>query len=227
MSHHSTLSLSLLTSPAAIGLLNVRDKIRTPGVRYLSKQELIDFGDSWMDDVLCQMKTERHLLPQERSGLEQSVVSGLATIAIDTTNNKFAGCLILWDLGNDEFGRPWFEIGSFLVMPDYRFRSGTKKAMPIGDALYRRVLNNNRDKNILGTTTNRSAVRTGQRHGMQMILFQQLPSTIEVATCICSSAKTLSDCPSECKIKDVVCRVRVSFPTWIRLGKPTRVNWPK
>lgn len=217
----SSLMLSVTTSSAVVGLLNVRDRLLTPGIRYLSNGDLLAFDDSWYEQIETITRTEKHLLTKTREDLEPAARDGRVTIAIDSrANNRVVGCVVLWHLYEN-----WYELGTFLVIPEYRFKSGTRRAMPIGDALYRRLLANNRDKNILGTTTNRSAIRTGQRHGMQMVKFDQLPSEVERATCICPASKMLSDNNATCALKNRACRVRISFPTWTRLGRPTRLSW--
>ena len=111
----------------------------------------------------------------------------------------------------------WYELGTFLVIPTYRY--GNTK-LPIGDIMYHHLLATNPDKNILGTTTNPKAIHTGIRHGMVMIRFRDLPTAVHRATCICPIEKTGATDNFHCRIKDAACRVRVSTPTLERMGRP-------
>jgi hypothetical protein len=96
--------------------------------------------------------------------------------------------------------------------------------MPIADALYRRILADNQEKNILATTTNLKAIHLGIRHGMQMISYNSLSMQTHRATCVCPTEKTGTDNNMLCPLRNNQCRVRVPFPTWQRMGKPNRLR---
>lgn len=219
--------LLLKTTRIGGGVLCKIGETKTPGIKYLSGPALLKFDDRWYDEIERITRAEKHLLTKTREELEPAAKDSRVTIAIDTTeNNRVVGCIILWELGVDSQGIPWFELGTFVVVPDHRYKARGPKAMPIGDALYRRLLHAHRKKNILGTTTNIHAIHTGMRHGMQMIRFESLPNAIHVATCICPSTKTGVEDNAFCQIKNKLCRVRVTFPTWLRMGRPTRMRIP-
>jgi len=198
----------------------------TPAIAYLSGDSLLLFDESWYAQVEAITRAEVHLLTKTREDLEPAARNGRVIIAVDTSaGNRVVGCIVLWELDRDADGVMWYELGTFLVSPEYRFGSDSPKAMPIGDALYRRLLAEHQDKNTLGTTTNRAAIKTGRRHGMQMISFGRLPIAIHRATCICPIEKTGVADQMRCRIKDQLCRVRVSYETWLRMDQPVRLAW--
>ncbi|PJE77002.1 hypothetical protein COV05_01095 [Candidatus Uhrbacteria bacterium CG10_big_fil_rev_8_21_14_0_10_48_16] len=196
---------------------------KTPGIDYLHGEELDDFREEWYEAIEAMTRAEPHLLTKTREDLEPAVRERRIVVAIDRTHgDKVVGCIVLWPLCKEEDGLGWYELGTFLVIPSYRF--GQTK-LPIGDNMYRYLLATNREKNILGTTTNAHAIHTGMRHGMQMISFHTLPLVVHRATCICPFTKTGTNDNLRCHIKDGTigqggCRVRVSTPTWERMGKP-------
>gem|GEM_PF-2526090 len=207
---------SIGTTPA-----NILDKIRTPGINYISGYDLKRFGDSWVSQVVAATQGEQHLLTKTSLELKTVMNEHHIIIAVDTRRKHMVvGCIALWRLGVDENECDWFELGTLWVKPEYRFHG--ERHMPIADALYRRLLANNQDKNILATTTNLRAIHLGMRHGMQMISFRHLPKKTQYATCVCPFDKTKSLENAYCILKNKECRVRVPFPTWQRMGKPTR-----
>ncbi len=199
--------------------VNIFDRFRTPGIIYLSGATLLKYFDFWYDEVETAISSEPHLLPKTRADLEPAAEDHRVVIAVDSHTDSVVGCIVLWDLGKDRYDKEWFELGTFFVKREYRFHG--KRQLTIGDVLYRRILAENTDRNILTTSTNPDAIRTGMRHGMQMISFRSLPNTIHVATCVCPFSKTgAMDNARNCKLKDRPCRVRVTTSTWIRLKKP-------
>lgn len=218
---------ALGTTPA-----NLLDTIRTPGIEYLSGSDLLRNG-WWMAQVAKATENEQHLLTKTKEDLRKVAEQHHIIIAVDTRRrHTVVGCIALWQLTERKaeelaaFGllpkeELWYELGTLWVKPDYRFH-GTRH-MPIADALYRRCLANNQDKNILATTTNLAAIHLGMRHGMQMISFASLSKEVHCATCVCPEDKTGVKDNMRCKLKNNQCRVRVPFPTWQRMGKPNRL----
>jgi hypothetical protein len=223
----ASLKTAVRTSAAGELVLRTLTERRTPGIRYVSGDALLALSDLWYEQIEQITRSEPHLLTKTRPELEPAAVDGRVTLAIDTSESgRVVGCIVLWELGRDEDGHMWYELGTFVVVPDHRYGARGPKAMPIADALYRRALYAHRDKNILGTTTNIHAIHTGQRHGMQMVSFQALPLAVHEATCICPTSKTCSTNNALCRIKDDSCRVRVPYPTWVRMGSPTHLPYP-
>lgn len=196
----------------------------TPGIDYVHGEELDDFREEWYEAIEAMTRAEPHLLTKTREDLEPAVRERRIVVAVDrTSGDKVVGCIVLWPLCEDESGQMWYELGTFLVIPSYRYgRAG----LPIGDVMYHHLLAQNQEKNILGTTTNVHAIHTGMRHGMQMISFRRLPPAIHHATCVCPLEKTGTRNNLRCNIKDLACRVRVSTPTWERMGSPERLPFP-
>lgn len=217
----------LMNTPLGGRVLHALDRRRTPGIDYLSGQRLLDFGDVWYTHVEAITRAEKHLLTKTQDDLEPAALDGRVLLAIDTeAGDRVIGCIVLWHLGTDDRGEDWYELGTFVVIPEYRYGAvGPKSHKPIADTLYRLLLCEHRDKNILGTTTNPKAIHTGMRHGMQMISFQSLPLLTHNQTCICPSEKTGVRNNMRCLLKDRSCRVRVSYPTWIRMGQPYRIPY--
>ena len=225
---HDTLSdvfARLKTSLLGGSLLTLWGERQTPGIEYLSGNALLAFHQGWYSEIETITRAEKHLLTKTRADLEPAAQDGRVIIAIDPTeDNRVVGCIVLWELDHDDQGHMWYELGTFVVVPDHRYKARGPKAMPIGDVLYRKLLHTHRSKNILGTTTNLKAIHTGIRHGMQMIRFQELPSRVHRSTCICPMEKTGVNDNAHCQIKNQACRVRVSFHTWIRMGYPQRLS---
>jgi len=187
-------------------------------IRYLSGEALLAFDETWYDQVETITTKEPFLLTKTRTELEPAAKDGRVLIAIDTDDaHNVVGCIVLWDLEVSELGVSWYELGTFFVHPTYRFGH---THLPIGDQLYARLLDEHVDKNILGTTGNKKAIHTGERHGMKMIRFGQLPESVRRASCICPIEKTGATNNVHCRAKDITCRVRVSTPTWERMGRP-------
>lgn len=208
------------TSPLGTTPANLLDTFRTPGIDYVSGYDLKRFA-WWLPQVVEATQGERHLLTKTSAELRTVAQEHHIIVAIDSRRKDVVvGCIALWHLGRDEHGQDWFELGTLWVKPAYRFRG--QRHMPIADALYRRILADNQDKNILATTTNLSAIHLGMRHGMQMIPFWSLPKETHRATCVCPPEKTGTTDNMQCHVKDKACRVRVPFPTWQRMGKPQR-----
>ena len=221
------LSTRIRTSRAGAVLQFALDRRSTPGIEYLWGERLLALDESWYDQIESITREEPHLLTKTRTELEPAARDGRVVIAIDTqASNRVVGCIILWELERDQSGQMWCELGTYVVARAYRFKSGTHRSMPIGDILYRMFLDRYRNSNILGTTTNIKAIHIGQRHGMQMISFDQLPPEICKATCICPPDKTGTQDNWQCCQRNEKCRVRVPFATWRRMGSPTRLAYP-
>ncbi len=208
--------------------------IPKPEIVYVSGHDLCTLDESWYTQVEVITRAEAHLLTKTRDDLEPTVLDNRVIIALDRSSppfsrgekrgvsNRVIGCIVLWELAEDSQGAMWYELGTFLVIPEYRFATS---GLPIGDELYSRLLATHQDKNILGTTTNHKAIKTGRRHNMQMIRFGQLPDAVRIASCICPADKTGVDGPVHCRIKDQLCKVRVTRETWIRMGQPERLAY--
>lgn len=189
-------------------------------------------GDSvWYEQIEKVTREEPHLLPKTREELQPAAEDGRIILATYDKMDKcggpdeliVAGCIVLWELERDHHGDLWYELGTFFVRPSFRF---SRTGMSIGDTLYGLLLHLHSNKNILATTTNEHAIHTGMRHGMQMVSFHSLPELIHHATCICPMEKTGACDNANCLLKDRVCRVRVPFPTWVRMGCPKRLSYP-
>jgi hypothetical protein len=192
----------------------------THEIHYLNGNQLLTHDDRWYAQIEATTEAEAHLLKKTRVDLEPAVQDNRVIVAF--SDIEVVGCIVLWDLAPDETGEMWYELGTFLVVPTMRFNLS---GLPIGDVLYRMLLEQHRGKNILGTTTNHKAIKTGRRHGMQMIAFSQLPEAVRAASCICPVNKTGVNDNRYCRIKDGLCRVRVSFNTWVRMGRPVRIPY--
>lgn len=199
---------------------------RTPGIIYLSGSSLLAFDERWYDEIEGITRAEKHLLTKTREQLQPAAKAGRVTIAIDTTDkDRVVGCIVLWELCEDATGVTWYELGTYVVAEEYRYNARGPHAMPIGDALYHKLLYTHREKNILGTTTNTKSIHIGMRHGMQMVSFTMLPESVRRASCICPMDKTGTNDNWSCHILDQKCRVRVTRPTWIRMGMPNRLPY--
>lgn len=202
-----------------------------PDIHFIWGEDLLFFDQTWYDQVKQTTRREKHLLMKTRAELEPAARDGRVLLAVTFRMDKcggpdwmnVAGCIVLWDLERDPRGMMWYELGTFFVEPFWRF---SQTGLPIGDWLYQHLLDLHRDKNIIGTTTNPSAIATGMRHGMQMVSFSDLPITIHRATCCCPVEKTGTENNMRCPLKDAQCRVRVTTQTWERMGRPTRLSYP-
>lgn len=224
---------------------------RTLGIVYLSESDLLAHDERWYAEVETITRGEVHLLTKTREELEPAARQGLVTIAIDTTqDNRLVGCIVLWPLCDEEHVsssagsslstdrlnlgeaelRPlqvqpssarWYELGTFLVVPDHRFKARGPRALPIGDELTVRLLEEHAHKRIMFTTTNPAAGHTFVRDGMRVVSFHTLPMTVHLATCICPSSKTSATDNRFCRIKNGSCFAFVSGNTWERMGCPT------
>lgn len=205
--------------------------LNLPDINFIWGEDLLYVDQTWYNQVEESTSRERHLLTKSRAELEPAARDGRVLLAVTFKMDKcggsdwmnIAGCIVLWDLERDPRGVMWYELGTFFVEPHWRFGY---TALPIGDALYQTLLDLHPDKNIIGTTTNPSAIHTGMRHGMQMVSFQDLPISIHRSTCICPVEKTGTLDNMRCPLKDAQCRVRVTMQTWERLGRPPIISYP-
>lgn len=194
---------------------------RTPGIVYLSGADLLAHDERWYAEVEAVTRGEIHLLTKTQEELEPAARQGLVTIAIDTTqDNRLVGCIVLWELERDHEGAMWYELGTFLVVPDHRFKARGSRALPIGDVLTRHLLDEHANKRIMCTTTNPAAAHTFVRDGMRMVSFHALPMTVHHATCICPSSKTDTTDNRLCGIKNGPCYAFVSHNTWEAMDCP-------
>lgn len=222
----------------------------TPGIVYLSGSDLLAHDERWYTEVETVTRGEVHLLTKTRTELEPAARQGLVTIAIDTTqDNRLVGCIVLWPLCDEEHVsssagpslsidrlnlgeaelRPlqvqpssarWYELGTFLVVPDHRFKARGPRALPIGDVLTRHLLDEHADKRIMCTTTNPAAAHTFVRDEMRVVSFHALPMTVHLATCICPLKKTGVADNQFCRIKNGPCYAFISHNTWESMGCP-------
>ena len=198
---------------------------RTPGIVYLSGKDLLIHDDRWYAEVEVATQGSEHLLNKTRKELEPAARQGLVTIAFDTTQgDRLVGCIVLWELAPDHAGRMWYELGTFLVVPDHRFKARGPKAMPIADELTVRLLDEHADRMIMCTTTNPGAGHTFIRDGMRAVSFHALPAAIHRETCICPIAKTGTVNNLFCRIKNGPCHAFVSHNTWERMGCPPVIH---
>lgn len=192
----------------------------TPGIIYLSGSDLLAHSDRWYAEVEAATRGSEHLLTKTRAELEPAARAGLVTIAIDTTEgDRMVGCIVLWELERND-GVMWYELGTFLVVPDHRFKARGPKAMPIGDFLTRHLLEEHAGRHIMCTTDNPAAAHTFVRDGMRVVSFHDLPSSIHGATCICPLSKTGTSTNRSCRLKNGPCHAFVSYNTWERMGCP-------
>lgn len=193
----------------------------TPGIVYLSGLDLLAHDDRWYTEVETVTREEVHLLTRTREDLEPAARRGLVTIAIDTTEgNRLVGCIVLWELERDQTEAMWYELGTFLVVPDHRYNARGPRALPIGDVLTRHLLDEHADKRIMCTTTNPAAGHTFVRDGMRVVSFHALPAAVHQATCVCPFKKTGAQDNRLCRIKDKPCYAFVSGNTWEAMGTP-------
>ncbi len=224
---NADISTKIRTSRVGAMVQFVLDRRATPGIDYLWGRHLLALDEGWYNELEDITREEPHLLFKSREELEPAARDGRVILAVDrTAENRVVGCIVLWELERDQSGEVWYELGSYVVARQYRFKSGTRRSMPIGDILYRLFLDRYRNSNILGTTTNIKVIHIGQRHGMQMISFDQLPPEICEATCICPPDKTGTQDNWQCCRRNKACRVRVPFATWRRMGSPERLPYP-
>ena len=194
---------------------------RTLGIVYLSGSDLLAHSERWYGEVEAVTRGEVHLLQKTREDLEPAARHGLVTIAIDTAQSgRLVGCIVLWELERDQMGAMWYELGTFLVVSDHRFKARGPHAMPIGDVLTRHILEEHADKMIMCTTTNPAAAHTFIRDGMRVVSFHALPSNVHQATCICPSSKTGATNNRFCRIKNGPCYAFTSHNTWESMGCP-------
>lgn len=195
---------------------------RTSGIVYLSGSDLLAHDERWYAEVEAVTRGEVHLLTKTRDELEPAASQGLVTIAIDQNEgSRLVGCIVLWELERDHEGTMWYELGTFLVVPDHRFKAREPRAMPIGDVLTRHLLKEHADKRIMCTTTNPAAAHTFVRDGMRVVSFHALPTTVHQATCICPFKKTGAIDNRLCRIKNGPCYAFISHNTWESMRCPS------
>ncbi|MBI4437819.1 hypothetical protein HY631_02610 [Candidatus Uhrbacteria bacterium] len=199
----------------------------TPNIIYHSNRALTHLPESWLDDLVRLIAQEPHLLPRTREVFESATRHGRLIVAVDAReHNRAVGCVALWELARDGLDTPWYELGTFVVDPEYRYRAQGEKAMPMGDMLYRLMLERHRRLNILATATNPSEIKTGMRHEMKMLRFQMLPIKVHRASCVCPKDRTQVDNNMICPLRNKACRVRVTKETWARMGYPSTLSYP-
>ncbi len=186
-------------------------------ITILGGPRLIAFDESWYSQIETVTSLEPYLLPKTRAELELAAREERLLVAIDAAqDSRVVGGIGLWELDRDDMGVMWHKLETFFVMPEYRFR---KTGLPIADRLFTRLLDENREKNIVCTTGNIRAIRTGARNGMQPIRCRDLPGKIRLSSCVCSGDALIGN-------NRASCLVSVSGDTWLRLGEPPRLHWP-
>ena len=189
-------------------------------IRYLRGPEMDAYVPSWADEVEKITNHEPHLLPHQAEILRAANATGRVIIAIDLeAHARIVGCIVLWPLYiNIRDEAEWNELGTVFVIPEYRYSAN--RDLKIADTLYRRMLKAFPHEQILATTTNPSALKSGERAGLKHPGFRVLPDEVRDATCVCPKEKTGVDNPRDCPLRDTRCFVRVSPETWQRLGQP-------
>jgi hypothetical protein len=171
-------------------------------------------------------RREPHLLEQTCENLLEVAQTGRLLIALDQdADNRFVGCIMLWELRHPIFGQlEWYELGTIYVEPEYRY---SQTGFSVADMLYRKLLDSFPDLWILGTTTNPSAIKAGHRVGLCSLKFAVLGRRVQEATCVCSASKRGTSEPGECLLRDKQCHVRISAQTFERIQTQwwTR-SWP-
>lgn len=179
--------------------------------------------NGWAEEVAQTTLREAHLLPQRADHLVALAQEERIIVAFDLTrDHKVVGCIALWHLTESE-GQTWGEMGSVFVHPEYRHSTS---GLELADQLYLELLNAFPHVNILATTTNRAAIRAGERTGLKHVGFDALPGCVREATCICPASKTGTLDNRSCPLANAACLVRVSGQTHERMGSPTLLPLP-
>jgi len=153
-------------------------------------------------------RREPHLLEQSRGALLEVAQAGRLLIACDQdADDCFVGCIMLWELEHPYGDESWYELGTIYVELEYRY---PQIGFSVADMLYHKLLDSFQDLNVLGTTTNPNAIKAGERAGLKMSYFHDLPGWVENATCVCPPEKRQPSQLRTCSLKDRTCRVRLS-----------------
>ena len=108
-------------------------------------------------------KREPHLLEQSLKALHEVALAGRLLAAFDEdANDRFVGCIMLWELGLPSCRENWYELGTIYIEPEYRY---PQIGFSIADMLYRELLDSFQHLNIIATTTNPNAIKAGYRAG--------------------------------------------------------------
>lgn len=140
------------------------------------------------------MSGEPHLLHPSKEAIVTSFKDGLGCVLLCLLEGKVSVVgfcrLIPLVLHNGEM---WYEFGSVYVAADLR-------NLGVSTAMYQSFLLRHKEKRILATTTNMSAVAVGRKVGMVTILRRDLPLDVWQASCTCDSAKTKSESSATCTL---------------------------
>ena len=143
------------------------------------------------DQMVREMKGEKHLLPHSGEILHQQWLHNLSVIK--TLDERIVAHVTLWPLYED-----WFEFGTIWVPNDYRGQGLSK-------ALFVEILQ--KRPRIMLTTTNPIVFHLAEEFGMRQVNFDELPPGMREATCICPPEK-IKGCSNQlrCPLKDKECR---------------------
>ena len=138
-------------------------------------------------DLATKIAKERHLLPQHAAVLLEQYQKGLSMITVKENSDEIIAHATLWPLIDKS---NWYELGTVWVDPQHRGKN-------LMTDIYRKIFENNNEKNILLTTTNPIAMKISLKTGMVLVLRDELPSEVVKASCICSLEKTKNG-PENC-----------------------------
>ena len=197
----------------AVGLTDRTGIVLTPGIAVRSGQRLTRKDRDWILNVVDATKAESALLVQNEQQIEEAIEQDRVVVAFDRLTGQFAGCLFPWHLTDAGDGLTWTEIGTIFVPLEFRFGKThlriCERLLAIGLRQRERL-----GEGVLMTTTNPTVIKHGQRQGMEVRSFHNLPPDVHSATCCCPSSKTgTDDNVNHCRQKDTKCRVLVSAAT--------------
>jgi len=179
--------------------------------------------EGWAIDVAEATKREVHLLPQRIDQLLELANEDRIIVAFDLSQGRrVVGSIALWHLVESD-DQSWGEMGSVFLLPEYRH---SVSGLSVADRLYEELLLAFPHVNVLATTTNRAAVRAGERAGLRHVGFEALPEAVRHATCICPASKTGVSDNRSCPLANRTCLVRVSRETHSRMGSPEPLPIP-
>lgn len=138
-----------------------------------------------------QMKAERHLLHKGPIELMRQMLAGRSVVAF--VGWRIVCHVTVWHLTGN-----WYECGTMWTDPDFREQR-------LADRVMRNLIENNSQKLMMLTSTNKVSQRLARAVGFHNVLFSSLPSEVHRETCICGVEKTGPKGPMECQIKDGKC----------------------
>lgn len=170
--------------------MDIQYYIRASGSEHLYSKKLEDLpdGSKTFDEVSKMLSSEpKTLLPQPPGVLEWSYQDGYAVVVLDRdVQNLLIGYTRLMQLIAKSGDQPaWYELGSTWVHPNYRGNGITKQ-------MYKLLLPNHADANILATTTSSFAIHVGEQLGFVPVSRKTLPAVVWKSSCTCPRTKTKS-----------------------------------